>query len=243
MRSGLWLKLRSCSTQIGFWPGPTTIHFSSYYGSCADLLSSDASARGRLHWYLEEPAYGTLAHESSFGTHTSMHHWRWWEAMHHWRCWRTSSHQLNWQVSILTQRGKKSRAPRVTLAQQKKNWCIFVPYVRGNELVVSDLPNSFPSHLSFSPILPPCVIARGPWVVRCPKKRGFDTSKAFWTHWSMCTHCTWYAAVGKLNHLYVQPVSPLWAAAVSLSGSKTSSCHTVHGASGCLTPDCADPEW
>ena len=55
--------LRSCSTQIGCWSDRTTIHFSSYYSSCADLLSSDASACGRLHWYLEEPAYGTLAHE------------------------------------------------------------------------------------------------------------------------------------------------------------------------------------
>ena len=36
----------------------------------------------------------------------------------------------------------------------KKNRCVFMPYARANELVVSDLPNSFPSHLSLSPILP-----------------------------------------------------------------------------------------
>ena len=40
----------------------------------------------------------------------------------HWRCWHTSSHQLNRRVLILTQRGKKSRAPQFTLAVQKKNW-------------------------------------------------------------------------------------------------------------------------
>ena len=36
----------------------------------------------------------------------------------------------------------------------QKNRCVFMPYARANELVVSDLPNSFPSHLSLSPILP-----------------------------------------------------------------------------------------
>ena len=48
----------------------------------------------------------------------------------------------------------------------------------------------------------PCVFSRGPWVVRCPKKRGFDTPKAFRTHCLMCAHCVWYTTVGRLNHLY-----------------------------------------
>ena len=47
----------------------------------------------------------------------------------------------------------------------------------------------------------PCVIARGPWVVWCPKKRGFDTSKAFRTHW-LCTGWNPESTVGKLNHLH-----------------------------------------
>ena len=89
-------ELRSCSTHTRHWPGPTTIHFSSYYISCPDLLSSDAAARRRLPWYLEESACGTPAHESSFGTHTAMR--RWWPAMHHWRWWHASSQQLNRHV-------------------------------------------------------------------------------------------------------------------------------------------------
>ena len=49
--------------------------------------------------------------------------------------------QLNRRVSILTQRRKKSRAPQLTLAVQKKNGCVFVPHVRANELVsFSSLP-------------------------------------------------------------------------------------------------------
>ena len=70
-----------------------------------------------------------------------MHHWRWWSAMQHWRSWRTSSHQLNRRVSVLTQPGKKSRAPQMTLAVPKKHRCVFAPYVRANELVsFSSLP-------------------------------------------------------------------------------------------------------
>ena len=58
---------------------------------------------------------------------------------------------------------------QLTLAVHQKNRCVFVQYVRANELVVSGLPNSFPSHLSLS-----------------SRKRGFDTSAAFRTHW-LCT--------------------------------------------------------
>ena len=62
---------------------------------------------------------------------------------------------------------RRDRAGEVGAA--KKDRCIFVPYVSANELVVSDCPNSFPSHLSLS-----------------SRKRGFDTSAAFRTHW-LCT--------------------------------------------------------
>ena len=130
--------LEAAPRRLDFWPDRTTIHFSSYYS----LLSSDASACGRLPIDILKNLHTELwrMNNFSFGTHTPMHHWRWWSAMQHW-CWYTLSHQLNRRVSILTQRRKKSRAPQLTLAVQKKNGCVFVPHVRANELVsFSSLP-------------------------------------------------------------------------------------------------------
>ena len=39
---------------------------------------------------------------------------------------------------------------QLTLAVHQKNRCVFMKYVRANELVVSGLPSSFPSRLSLS---------------------------------------------------------------------------------------------
>ena len=125
-----WQQMQT-SAQHEVWSLIETLEARTCYISCLDLLSSDASARRRLP--------STLAHEnmheSSFGTHTAMHHWRWWP---------TSSQKLNRQVSILTHRGKNLRAPQMMLALPKRPQCIFVPYdVSANAVVFNFLAASF----------------------------------------------------------------------------------------------------
>ena len=56
-------------------------------------------------------------------------------------------------------------------------------------------------HLSLGPNLPVCD-CQGPMSCLVSQKRGFDISKAFRKHGLMCTHCIWYATVGRLDHLY-----------------------------------------
>ena len=99
------VKMRSCEDEKMRYRPPLLEE------PCAQTLS------GKI-WLGPKNLYRSKKRAPRSKKHASPPLWR--SAMQHWRCWRTSSHQLNRRASILTQRGKKSRAPQFTLAVQKK---------------------------------------------------------------------------------------------------------------------------